>query len=71
MPIKCLVASIIVKIHQDIRNIGECDMQLNRGNQMNQIRRLKTRDHLPPTLCSLHLALLPSRVNSLQGLIRS
>ncbi len=69
MPIKCLIDSIFVKLYQHKRNISECDMQLNGGNQVNQIRRLKTRE-LSHTVHSLQLPLLPSLVNSLRGLIR-
>jgi len=71
MPMKCLVDFVLVKLYQDKRYMSQCDMQLNGGNQMNQIRQLKTRDHLSHTVHSLHLALLPSLVKSLHGLIRS
>ena len=64
-------AHIFVKPYQVKCNISECDMQLNGGSQVSQIRRLKTRGHQSHTVHSLHLALLPSRVNSLQVLIRS
>ena len=64
-------AHICVKTYQDKRNISECDMQLNGGSQVSQIRRLKTRAHQSHTVHSLHLPLLPSRLKSLQLLIRS